>query len=134
MLPMSEGIVKPLFDSNCDLVGWIAPGQHIWDANMEMGGLHFRGPCMSADTGNWLGPVNGLVCLGQSGRVVARNPEQAVAGTSHYETYERNAGCETRAANATNDADEANAIDDADGRMVPLWFVACSIAWWARCS
>jgi hypothetical protein len=27
--------VEPLYDSNMNLVAWIEPGRHIWDANMD---------------------------------------------------------------------------------------------------
>lgn len=73
--------MEPLFDANCDLVGWIEPGEHIFDTDMNWVAYISNGHAWSSDTGNWLGPVNGFNCLDQEGRVVAWNPIQDVEGS-----------------------------------------------------
>ena len=74
-------LMEPLFDSNCDLAGWINPGEHIWDTHMNWVAYIRNGHAWSAESGNWLGPVNGLICLDTEGKVVAWNPAQAVTGS-----------------------------------------------------
>ena len=71
-----------LFDKDCDLVGWINPGEHIFDTDMDWVAFIANNHAWSAETGNWLGPVKGLLCLDTSGKPVAWNPKERVAGTS----------------------------------------------------
>lgn len=71
-----------LFDKDCDLVGWIEPGRHIFNTDMEWAAYIAGGHAWSAKTGNWLGPVHGLLCQDRSAAPVAWNPkEQVVGGT-----------------------------------------------------
>ena len=72
----------PLFNKDCDLVGWIDPMSHIFDTEMNWVAYLAGGHAWSSETGNWLGPVPGLICLDQSGHVVAWNPEEKIAGTA----------------------------------------------------
>lgn len=74
--------MKPLFDKECELVGWIDPQHHIFKTDMDWVAFWAGGHAWSAESGDWLGPVRGLVCLDQAGRVVAWNPDARVAGTS----------------------------------------------------
>ncbi|THV31193.1 4-fold beta flower protein [Rhizobium rosettiformans] len=71
-----------LFNRNCELVGWIEPDEHIFDTDMNWVAYLSGGHGWSAATGNWLGPVDGLLCLDRSGRPVAWNPEERVEGTA----------------------------------------------------
>ncbi len=71
-----------MFDRNSDLVGWMDPGRHIWDTDVNWIAYIAGGHAWSAATGNWLGPINGVNCLDHSGRVVAWNPAGTVAGTA----------------------------------------------------
>lgn len=70
----------PLYDRDCDLVAWIKPNEHIFDTNMNWVGYIKSGHAWSSKTGNWLGPVNGLLCLNQQGKPVAWSPKEAVRG------------------------------------------------------
>jgi len=72
-------MLEPLFDKDCNLVGWIDPGRHIFDTDMNWIAYISGGHGRSAETGNWLGPVRGLLCFDHSGRVVAWNPEERVS-------------------------------------------------------
>lgn len=72
----------PLFDENCELVAWIRPEEHIFDTGMDWVAYISHGHAWSAETGNWCGPVHGMLCLDTSGRVVAWNPQEHVAGTA----------------------------------------------------
>lgn len=72
----------PLFDKDSELVGWMDPGKHIFDQNMNWVAYISHNHAWSAETGNWLGPVPGLICLDTSGRVVAWNPKEHISGTA----------------------------------------------------
>ena len=74
--------MEPLFDRHCELVAWVDPLHHIFDTEMNWIAYISGGQAWSAETGNWCGPVPGLICLDQSGKVVAWNPEEQVAGTA----------------------------------------------------
>jgi hypothetical protein len=73
--------VDPLFDKKCNLVGWIEPENHIFDLEMNWVAYLSGGHAWSSQTGNWLGPVNGMNCLDQEGRPVAWNPDETVEGS-----------------------------------------------------
>ena len=70
----------PLFSRECELVGWAQPNRHIFDADMNWVAYISAGQAWSAETGNWLGPINGLLCLDRSGRPVAWNPTEVLMG------------------------------------------------------
>jgi hypothetical protein len=74
--------MEPLFDSRCELVGWIDPGRYIFDDSINWVAYLSGGHAWSAITGNWLGPVHHLVCLDTNGNVVVWNPADLVAGTA----------------------------------------------------
>ena len=74
-------MLHPLFDKDCDLQGWIDPGQHIYDTGMNWVAYISGNNAWSADSGDWLGELHGLLCLDKSGHPVAWNPQQAVVGT-----------------------------------------------------
>lgn len=74
--------MEPLFDKNCELVAWIDPLNHIFDTEMKWIAYISGGHAWSAETGNWCGPVLGLICLDQSGKVVAWNPNEHIVGTA----------------------------------------------------
>lgn len=71
-----------LFDKDCDLVGWIEPDRHLFDADMNWVAYISGGNAWSAETGNWLGAAPGLLLRDQSGRPVAWNPKEQVTGTA----------------------------------------------------
>ena len=73
--------MKPLFNKDCNLVGWIDPGNHIFDTNMNWVAYISNGHAWSVQNGNWLGPVNGFNCLDQTGKPVAWSPDQDIEGT-----------------------------------------------------
>ena len=70
--------MEPLFDSDCELVGWLDPLRHIFDTDLNWVAFISVGHAWSSDSGNWLGPVPGLICLDQSGKVVAWSPRERV--------------------------------------------------------
>lgn len=73
--------MNPLFDQNCNLIGWVDPGNHIFDTNMDWVAYISNGHAWSANSGNWIGPVDGLNCLDINGKPIAWNPDQPVVGT-----------------------------------------------------
>ncbi len=72
----------PLFDKDCDLVGWINPGKHIFSTEMEWVAYIKNNHAWSSETGNWIGPVDGLLCLDTAGKPVAWNPKEGLRGKS----------------------------------------------------
>jgi hypothetical protein len=73
-------IMEPLYSVDCQLVGWIRRGHDIWDIHMNWVAYVVGNHAWSAQTGDWLGPVNALTCFDQDGRVVAWNPKQVIRG------------------------------------------------------
>jgi len=72
-------MLLPLFDKNCDHVGWIKPGNHIFNTDMAWVAYLVKDHAWSAHTGNWLGPVNDLLCCqDRYGRAVAWTLEEGV--------------------------------------------------------
>ena len=71
-----------LFGKDCDLVGQIQTGKHIFDINMSWVAYISNNHAWSAEAGNCLGPAKGIICLDQSDKVVAQNPIESVSGTS----------------------------------------------------
>ncbi|MFA9465889.1 MAG: 4-fold beta flower protein [Velocimicrobium sp.] len=63
-------MLQPLFDKDCNFIGWIKQGEHIFNQNMDWIAYISNGHAWSAATENWMGLVNGLVCLDTSGKVV----------------------------------------------------------------
>lgn len=70
--------LQPLFDLHSNLVGWILPGRHVFDRHMNWVAYLSDGDAWSIATGDWIGPVHGLVCLDREGGVVASAPGQSV--------------------------------------------------------
>lgn len=75
-------MLYPLFDKDCELVAWINPNKHIFDTSMNWVAYVSNGHAWSSETGNWLGPVRGLICLDQAGKPVAWHPKEKVSGTT----------------------------------------------------
>ena len=73
--------MEPLYDASVSLVGWIEPGQHIFDTDMNWVAYIAGGHGWSAASGNWCGPVNLATCLDREGHVVAWTPAQQPQGT-----------------------------------------------------
>ena len=74
-------MLQPLFNKNGDLIGWLDPEKHIFDTNMEWIAYLSNGHAWSSATGNWMGPINGFVCLDTEGKVIAWNPNGKIQGT-----------------------------------------------------
>lgn len=72
----------PLFDKDCDLMGWMKPNEHIFDTNMVWVAYIVNGHAWSAQTGNWLGAVAGLLCRDTQGKPILWNPKETVSGTA----------------------------------------------------
>jgi len=47
----------PLFNKDCELVGWIEPDEHIFDTSMQWVAYVRNDHAWSTDSGNWLGAV-----------------------------------------------------------------------------
>lgn len=73
--------MHPLFDKDCELTAWIEPGRHIFDTTMNWVAFIHGGHVWSSETGNWLGPVSGMVCRDCAGRPLLWNPGQPVASS-----------------------------------------------------
>ncbi len=71
-------MLKPLFNKESVLVGWIEPGRHIFGTSLNWVAYISEGHAWCAISGNWAGPVNDGVCLDQTGRVIAWNPETSI--------------------------------------------------------
>ena len=74
-------MLHPLFDCNCELIGWIEPDCHIFDTNMNWIAYISGGHAWSSNSGNWIGPVNGTTCLDRSGSVFAWSESSNIRGT-----------------------------------------------------
>lgn len=71
-----------LFNKNSELVGWMKDTHdHIFDTDMNWIAYIRNGHAWSANSGNWIGPINGTNCLDKNGKVVAWNPSQTVKGS-----------------------------------------------------
>lgn len=68
----------PLFSPSCELVGWLEPGEHIFNTDMGWGAYITQSHVWSARTGNWLGPILDNNCLDHTGKVVAFSEEGPV--------------------------------------------------------
>jgi hypothetical protein len=73
--------MEPLYDVNVNLVGWIDPGQHIFDTNLDWAAYVSGGDAWSSNSGNWCGPVNGTTCLDRNGNPVAWSPRTPPSGS-----------------------------------------------------
>jgi hypothetical protein len=71
-------MLKPLFNKECALVGWIDPERHIFGTSLNWVAYIADGHAWCAISGNWAGPVNAGVCLDQTGRVIAWSPETSI--------------------------------------------------------
>lgn len=70
--------MTPLFDNECNLVGWMDPGKHIFDTDMDWVAFIANGHAWSVQTENWLGEVYGLNVRDRQGRTVLWNPDQPI--------------------------------------------------------
>lgn len=71
----------PLFDPSPSLVGWMRPGDHIFDTGMNWVAYVKNGHAWSVESDSWLGPIQGNNCLDKNGNVVAWSKEGNVSGT-----------------------------------------------------
>lgn len=71
----------PLFDKDCEHIGWIDPGKHIFDTDMNWVAFIINNNAWSVESGNWLGPVQGIVCYDTNGKVIFWNPKEKLTGT-----------------------------------------------------
>jgi len=72
--------MTPIFDQNVQLSGWF-DGENIFDLNLEWVAFHSDGHFFSADTLNWLGPMNKGALLDQNGKPVAWLEGASVSST-----------------------------------------------------
>lgn len=82
---IGEFMLKPLFNKDAVLVGWIDPQKHIFGTSLNWVAFISDGHAWCAISGNWAGPVNDGVCLDQTGRVIAWNPETPISKPVQFE-------------------------------------------------
>jgi hypothetical protein len=82
-------MLKPLYNKECDLVGWLDPERHIFGTTLNWVAYISDGHAWCAISGNWAGPVNLGICLDHTGRVIAYNPEASITETSQPARPER---------------------------------------------
>lgn len=75
-------MLTPLFDRHSELVGWLDPGKHIFNAHMAWVAFLANEHVWSASTGEWIGPINGGLCYDGSGKLVAWSHGEQPAGLS----------------------------------------------------
>ncbi len=75
--------MEALFDQNCELVGWIDHGTHIYDTEMNWVACVFNRHAWSAKNSSWLGPVYGTTCLDRHGRIVAWHSKDYLYGSTN---------------------------------------------------
>ncbi|GJE45936.1 hypothetical protein AEGHOMDF_5136 [Methylobacterium soli] len=63
--------MEPLFSPSCQLVGWITPDAFVWDTQMNPVAFLAGENAWTMRTLAWLGPVQDLTCMDQSGKPVA---------------------------------------------------------------
>ncbi len=73
-------MVFPLFDKDCDHVGWIEPGKFIYNTDMQCVAFIVNNNAWSVESGNWLGPIQGLLCFDTNGKLVFWNPKEKITG------------------------------------------------------
>lgn len=73
-------MLLPLYDRECNHIGWLLPERYIFDENMEWMAYLSHGHVWSSSSGNWMGPVNGAVCLDRDGKVIAWGPDSRISG------------------------------------------------------
>jgi len=74
-------MLLPLFDKDCEHAGWLDPGKYIYDADMNFIAFIINSNAWSVETGNWLGPVQGLLCYDTNGKLMFWNPKEKITGT-----------------------------------------------------
>ncbi len=72
--------MEPLFDMDCELVGWVDVGRNVFNLDLEWVAYISHDHAWSAETSNWMGPVRGTVCMDEAGHVVAWSPGTPVSG------------------------------------------------------
>lgn len=73
-------MIQPLFNNVCTHVGWIDQGRYLFDRDMNWVAYIERNNGWSCTTNEWLGPVNGTICMDRSGRVVSWGIGQKLIG------------------------------------------------------
>lgn len=73
--------MEPLFNQNCELVGWMRLDEHIFDLDMNWVAYISNNHAWSAETGNWLGPIDVATCLDQNGKPLVWSPISDIRGT-----------------------------------------------------
>ena len=69
--------LRPLFDRSSQHVGWLAPGQYIFDTSMKYLVYIADDNAWTSTSREWCGPVRGTACIDKKGRVVAwGSPEE----------------------------------------------------------
>ena len=73
-------MIHPLYNSACSLVGWIDRAGYIFDPDMNWVAYIDRNNGWACGTNEWLGPVNGTICMDRGGRVVSWSVGQKLLG------------------------------------------------------
>lgn len=72
-------MLHPIFDKDCDLVGWVQPNCHICDTDMNWAAYIINGHAWSSDSGNWLGPYLWFA-MSQSSRKTCSVESEGIGG------------------------------------------------------
>lgn len=73
--------MEAVFSPSSELVGWLKDGKHLFDTQMNWIAHISNGHVWSAESGNWLGPLNQGAFLDTSGKVVAWKKNLPIRGT-----------------------------------------------------
>ena|ERR1700722_412749 len=81
--------MKPLFEPDCSLVGWMDPAGYIFNTDLEWVAFVSNGHAWSSKSVNWLGSVEQTTCRDTKGRPVAWSPGLFPSGTARPATPAR---------------------------------------------
>jgi hypothetical protein len=70
----------PLFDKDTELQAWIGKDGNVFNLEMEWIAFIEHGHVFSAESIEWLGPVDGFTFLDQSGRPFLWSPKSKIRG------------------------------------------------------
>ena len=73
--------MKPLYDKDCNLVGWIEKRKNIYNTNLDWVAFVERGNIFAAKDCEWLGIIKNYNCIDKEGKVIAWTPKHKVKGT-----------------------------------------------------
>ncbi|WP_372663197.1 4-fold beta flower protein [Cohnella sp.] len=73
-------MLQPLFDRYCNHVAYIDNGRFLFDTEMNWVAFVHNKQAWSKDNLQWLGPINGIVCMDKEGKVITWGIGQSIMG------------------------------------------------------